>query len=62
VTTAINTARGSRTDVELGTLLAANAAARNTVQGAAYLYVPLDPYGCSFQPLARQEDVRKGGK
>jgi hypothetical protein len=62
VITAINTARGGRTDVELGTILAANAAARNTVQGAAYLYVPLDPYGCTFQPLAPQEDVRKGGK
>ena len=62
VATAINTARAGRTDVELGTILATDANARNTVQSASYLYVPLDPYGCTFQPLARQEDVRKGGK
>ncbi|MBR9991261.1 MAG: outer membrane beta-barrel protein [Gemmatimonadetes bacterium] len=62
VITAINTARAGRTDAELGTILAAHASARNAIQGAAYLYVPLDPYGCTFQPLALQEDVRKGGK
>lgn len=62
VLTAINTARAGRTDAELGTILAGNTAVRNTVQGVSYLYVPLDPYGCTFQPLARQEDVRKGGK
>lgn len=62
VVTAINTARAGRTDMDLGTILATNAAARNTVQGAAYLYVPLDPHGCTFQPLVPVEDVRKGGK
>ena len=62
VITAINTARAGGTNVELGTILAGNAQIRNTVQGVSYLYVPLDPYGCRFQPLALQEDVRKGGK
>lgn len=62
VVTAINSFRAGRTDIELGTILAANPNARNTVQSAAYLYVPLDPYGCTFQPLAAQEDIRKGGK
>ena len=62
VVTAINTYRAGRADVELGTILATNANARNTVQSAPYLYVPLDAYGCTFQPLARQDDVRKGGK
>jgi hypothetical protein len=57
---ALNTARAGRTDVELGTLLAANRQARDTVEGAAFLYVPLDPMGCVFQPIQRQEDVRKG--
>jgi hypothetical protein len=60
VVTAINTARAGRTDAELGTILAGNAQIRDTVQRVQYLYVPLDPYGCTFQPLTRQEDVRKG--
>jgi hypothetical protein len=62
VITAINTARAGRTDAELGTILAGNAQIRNAVQGVSYMYVPLDPYGCRFQPLALQDDVRKGGK
>jgi Iap family predicted aminopeptidase len=62
VLTAINTARAGRTDAELGTILAGDTQIRNTVQGMEYLYVPLDAIGCTFQPLARQEDVRKGGK
>jgi hypothetical protein len=58
----INTARAGRTDVELGRLLAgpANRQAREVVTGASFLYVPLDPIGCVFQPIQRQEDVRKG--
>jgi hypothetical protein len=61
VITALQTARGTRTDVELGTLLAGtDARTRDVVQRAAFLYVPMDPYGCVFQPIQRQEDVRKG--
>ena len=58
----INTARAGRTDVELGTLLAGaqNRQARDTITSASFLYVPLDPMGCVFQPIQRQEDVRKG--
>jgi hypothetical protein len=62
VITPLNTARAGRTDADLGTLLAGHTAARNTVTGVSYLYVPLDPYGCVFQPVQRLEDVRKGGK
>lgn len=57
---AINTARAGRTDVELGTLLADNAQARNVLMDVAFLYTPLDPVGCVFQPLQRVVDVIKG--
>jgi hypothetical protein len=58
---ALQTARGTRTDAELGTLLAGvDARTRDVVQRAAFLYVPLDPVGCVFQPVQRVEDVRKG--
>ncbi|HSJ25997.1 MAG TPA: hypothetical protein VK929_15070 [Longimicrobiales bacterium] len=58
---ALQTARGTRTDVELGTLLAdVDARTRDVVQRATFMYVPLDPYGCVFQPVQRVEDVRKG--
>ena len=56
----LTTARAGRTDAELGTLLAANRQAREVVTSASFLYVPLDPMGCVFQPIQRQEDVRKG--
>jgi hypothetical protein len=56
----LQTARGTATDVELGTLLAADRAARDAVQRVSFLYVPLDAYGCVFQPVQRQVDVRKG--
>ena len=59
VLTTINTARGTRTDVELGTLLT-DAKTRDVVTGTSFLYVPLDPSGCVFQPIQRQQDVRKG--
>jgi hypothetical protein len=58
---ALQTARGTRTDAELGTLLAGvDARTRDVVQRATFMYVPLDPYGCVFQPVQRVEDVRKG--
>jgi hypothetical protein len=58
---ALQTARGTRTDMELGTLLAGtDARTRDVVQRAAFLYVPMDPYNCIFQPVQRVEDVRKG--
>jgi hypothetical protein len=63
VITPLQTARGTRTDAELGTLLAGlTAEQRNIVQRSTFLYVPMDPYGCVFQPIQRQADVRKGGK
>lgn len=62
VVTAINTARGNRTDADLGTLLVNNRQARDVIQNVQYLYVPADPYGCTFQPIQPQQDVRKGGK
>jgi hypothetical protein len=62
VITPLQTARGTRTDAELGELLAANRQVRDSVQRVSFLYVPLDPYGCVFQPVQRQVDVRKGGK
>jgi hypothetical protein len=60
---ALQTARGTRTgaDADLGRMLAGvDARTRDTVQRAAFLYVPMDPYGCVFQPVQRVEDVRKG--
>jgi hypothetical protein len=58
---ALQTARGTRTDMELGTLLAGvDARTRDVVQRSAFLYVPMDPYNCVFQPIQRVEDVRKG--
>jgi hypothetical protein len=63
VITPLQTARGTRTDADLGTLIAGLPANQRTiVQRAAFLYVPMDPYGCTFQPIQRQADVRKGGK
>jgi hypothetical protein len=56
----LQTARAGRTDAELGTLLAQHAQARDAVQRVSFLYVPLDPTGCVFQPVQRQVDVRKG--
>jgi hypothetical protein len=56
----LQTLRGDRTDAELGTLLAQDRAVRDAVQRATFLYVPLDPVGCVFQPVQRQVDVRKG--
>jgi hypothetical protein len=58
---ALQTARGTRTDMELGTLLTqVDARTRDVVQRATFMYVPMDPYNCVFQPLQRVEDVRKG--
>jgi hypothetical protein len=57
---ALQTARAGRTDAELGMLLAQHAQARDAVQRVSFLYVPLDPVGCVFQPVQRQVDVRKG--
>lgn len=63
VITPLQTARGTRTDADLGTLIAGLPAnQRNIVQRSTFLYVPMDPYGCVFQPIQRQADVRKGGK
>jgi hypothetical protein len=63
VITPLQTARGTRTDADLGTLIAGlTPAQRATVQRATFLYVPMDPYGCVFQPIQRQVDVIKGGK
>jgi hypothetical protein len=63
VITPLGTLRGTRTDAELGTLLAeSDRRVRDTVQGVTYLYVPIDAYGCVFQPVQRLEDVRKGGQ
>jgi hypothetical protein len=56
----LQTLRGDRTDAELGTLLAQDRAVRDAVQRVSFLYVPLDPVGCVFQPVQRQVDVRKG--
>jgi hypothetical protein len=58
---ALQTARGTRTDLELGTMLAGvDARTRDVVQRATFMYVPMDPYNCVFQPVQRVEDVRKG--
>jgi hypothetical protein len=62
VIAAVNAARAARTDADLGAIMAGNRQIRTTVEGISYLYVPLDAFGCTFQPLARQDDVRKGGK
>jgi hypothetical protein len=62
VITPLQTAREGRADAELGQLLAANRQIRDSVQRVSFLYVPLDPYGCVFQPVQRQVDARKGGK
>jgi hypothetical protein len=60
VIAALNTARAARPDADLGVIMAGNRQIRTTVEGISRLYVPLDPYGCTFQPLTRQDDVRKG--
>jgi hypothetical protein len=58
---ALQRARGTRTDLELGTMLAGvDARTRDITQRSAFLYVPMDPYGCVFQPIQRVEDMRKG--
>jgi hypothetical protein len=63
VITPLQTARGTRTDADLSTLIAGlTPAQRATIQRATFLYVPMDPYGCVFQPIQRQVGVIKGGK
>jgi hypothetical protein len=45
---------------DLGEILAANRNLRTGLQGVQYLYVPVEPTGCVFQPLQVMEGVSKG--
>jgi hypothetical protein len=45
---------------DLGEILAANRDLRTGLQGVQYLYVPVEPTGCVFQPLQVMEGVSKG--
>ena len=44
------------------TAILANRALRDEIDDVRTLYVPLRATGCVFQPVLRQEPVRKGGK
>lgn len=50
------------TDDDLQTILQGNPRLRTAFNDVAVLYVPVEPYGCVFQALERQEEVRKGGR
>lgn len=45
---------------DLQAILAADSALRTRFDDLAVIYVPIRPVGCVFQPLQRQEPVRKG--
>lgn len=45
---------------DLGVILAENRDLRTDLQGVQYLYVPVEPTGCVFQPLVIMEGVSKG--
>jgi hypothetical protein len=57
----IRTQLDAQTNRELSAILA-NRALRDELDDVRTLYVPLRATGCVFQPLQRQEPVRKGGK
>ncbi|HEX6309097.1 MAG TPA: hypothetical protein VFZ69_12960, partial [Longimicrobiales bacterium] len=45
---------------DLGVILGENRDLRTDLQGVQYLYVPIEPTGCVFQPLQVMEGVSKG--
>jgi hypothetical protein len=47
---------------DLAVIVRDNRALRESIDDIKTIYVPLHAVGCSFQPLLRQEPVRKGGK
>lgn len=49
-------------DDDLRAILRGNNQLRTTFNNIQALYVPVQPIGCVFQALQRQEEVRKGGK
>jgi hypothetical protein len=54
------TARTEAGSAELSTVLSDRANLREAVDALQVVYVPLQPTGCVFQPLQRQQQVRKG--
>ena len=58
---AIRTQLAAQTNRDLSAMLA-NRELRDAIDDFRTVYVPLRAVGCSFQPLLRQEPVRKGGK
>jgi hypothetical protein len=56
----LTTARQARADHDLGMMLATNRQLRDAIADVPVLYVPMQPTGCVFQGVVRQEDIRKG--
>jgi hypothetical protein len=58
----LNELNRSRPGTDLGTLLAGQKTLATNLEDVKMLYVPVYSYGCVFQGVQRQEEVRKGGK
>jgi hypothetical protein len=58
----LNELNRTRPGTDLGVLLNDQRALRTNLEDVRMFYVPVYPYGCVFQGVQRQEEVRKGGK
>lgn len=52
--------RQARATGDLGSILEQEQDLREAIDALQVVYVPLQPTGCVFQPLQRQQQVRKG--
>ena len=59
---ALNSVRAADRSNDLGEILEQREDLRDDLDDLEYLYVPLQPTGCIFQPLQIMEEVRKSGK
>ncbi|MEX0907537.1 MAG: outer membrane beta-barrel protein [Gemmatimonadota bacterium] len=59
---ALDSVRQADRSRDLGEILDERADLRDEIEDVQYLYVPLQPTGCIFQPLQLMEQVRKTGK
>lgn len=58
----LNELNRTRPGTDLGVLLNDQRALRSNLEDVRMYYVPVYAYGCVFQGVQRQEEVRKGGK
>lgn len=58
----LDEARAARADGDFAKILEENQDLREDLDDLRILYVPLETTGCVFQPVQRQEEVRKSGR